>query len=305
MSEERRTAYFRPRQCWYRTLNDYCRRRITYSKDILPAISGVAKEYRRYLKQEYRAGLWRDDMHLGLLWSNSTLGAIMPSTYVAPSWSWASLRIPNLDRSITEYSRSDIYDHDLVNYPLTRCVANIIGVDVTSLDQDPFGRVAAGFPKISGLCHELCHCNLPRSFFDCYRRDQGPLLDYQTLRRAYHLNDGNNPPHEACTVDNVSRQQCQLNDTCSALHGALTLLHIASHTAFAFALILEPCDHGTGVLQKSRNGNPLRNHENIFGLAHADSNHHLESVQEILVGLGGRFTHIKTASTTTRHMSRN
>ena len=174
MSEERRTAYFRPRQCWYRTLNDYCRRRITYSKDILPAISGVAKEYRRYLKQEYRAGLWRDDMHLGLLWSNSTLGAIMPSTYVAPSWSWASLRIPNLDRSITEYSRSDIYDHDLVNYPLTRCVANIIGVDVTSLDQDPFGRVAAGFLKISGPCHELCHCNLPRSFFRLLQKRPRP-----------------------------------------------------------------------------------------------------------------------------------
>lgn len=59
-------------QYWYRMVNGFSTREITCQDDIFSTTSGVAKEIQRLITQEYKAGLWAGDMHIGLLWSDSS-----------------------------------------------------------------------------------------------------------------------------------------------------------------------------------------------------------------------------------------
>ncbi|OAG00938.1 HET-domain-containing protein [Paraphaeosphaeria sporulosa] len=83
---------------WRRIVRDYSARSLTYAKDRLPALSGVATEFSAmYGRSQYLLGQWSDDLHLGLLWSQKRP---FPSSAHAlawpevPSWSWASLNAP-------------------------------------------------------------------------------------------------------------------------------------------------------------------------------------------------------------------
>ncbi|KAL2128495.1 hypothetical protein VTI74DRAFT_9107 [Chaetomium olivicolor] len=120
--------------CWRRLVEDYTRLRLTYEKDIFPAISGMAQQMQRVRGTRYMAGLWEDSAVLGdLLWhvelppqgyvtgsgaegGNMCDGAggpsggdgnqeekevgwekrwtVRPAKWRAPSWSWASVKPP-------------------------------------------------------------------------------------------------------------------------------------------------------------------------------------------------------------------
>jgi hypothetical protein len=51
---------------WYNLVNDYRLRDLTYGQDILPAISGIAREIRAQAGGTYLAGIWLEDIHRGL-----------------------------------------------------------------------------------------------------------------------------------------------------------------------------------------------------------------------------------------------
>jgi hypothetical protein len=73
-------------QDWYRIVNDFSQRFLTYESDRLPAISRIATYLNSSFGTDYKAGIWMGDIHWGLLWH--TCGYIHESnTYVAPSWS--------------------------------------------------------------------------------------------------------------------------------------------------------------------------------------------------------------------------
>ena len=67
---------------------------------MLPALSGLAHAFRAIHgmenstdKNDYLAGIWRDDLSRGLLWtSHDRTHASRYSQYIAPTWSWASVR---------------------------------------------------------------------------------------------------------------------------------------------------------------------------------------------------------------------
>ena len=65
-------------------------------------LSGAAILYRQYTNHDYLAGIWRQSLLVDLLWKrqlNSLLpfvGPQVPTSYRAPSWSWASIDA-NLD----------------------------------------------------------------------------------------------------------------------------------------------------------------------------------------------------------------
>lgn len=256
MSKARQDAYYRPNQCWYRTVNDYCRRGIRFEEDILPAISCLAKGYRRHLKQEYAAGLWRSDMYLGLLWCIPWPGAAKTPTYVAPSWSWATLRLPKrlLPRA-SAYGPRNVYHRQLVNYPPRHTIAAIRTVGVIPLHQDIFGQVRAEFIEITAPCHETCRCNIPLSFFDCHQ------LDNQDTQQIYDIflegcdftQTADRALHESCTTERIMEQKCcQSTDV---IHKGCVLVHIATQESrtLAFTLILEvvpPAENGE--VQRSR-----------------------------------------------------
>lgn len=70
----------------------YSRCKLTYSKDKLIAILGLAQLFHSNLEDEYVVGMWRRELVQQLSWSvKQPTCARKYSNYVAPSWSWASI----------------------------------------------------------------------------------------------------------------------------------------------------------------------------------------------------------------------
>ncbi|KAL2877607.1 hypothetical protein SGCOL_007135 [Colletotrichum sp. CLE4] len=79
---------------WRQTVQSYCALNLTFSKDIFPALGGIAKVWNPEYEKLYRAGLWMDSLHLDLLWLVYKPER-RPDAWRAPSWSWASLEYHN------------------------------------------------------------------------------------------------------------------------------------------------------------------------------------------------------------------
>lgn len=80
-------------------MENYSVRRLTISTDRLPALSGIATEFSKILNDSYVFGLWKSDLHLGLLWRQTRPTPTPPSVSSPtapgiPTWSWASLDQP-------------------------------------------------------------------------------------------------------------------------------------------------------------------------------------------------------------------
>jgi len=70
----------------------YSKCALTKETDKLVALSGLSNEIQGVLQDDYLAGLFRRDLEYQLLWEvKDAYHGRRPSTYVAPSWSWASL----------------------------------------------------------------------------------------------------------------------------------------------------------------------------------------------------------------------
>ena len=82
------------------TVSRYSFRELSYETDVLPALSGLAHSFEAVHKVEkptdtndYLAGIWRNDLPKGLLWTLHDSGdASRYSQYIAPTWSWASIK---------------------------------------------------------------------------------------------------------------------------------------------------------------------------------------------------------------------
>ena len=79
---------------WYRLVEDYARCGLTVSTDKLIAFAGVAQTFIKIFKQDqYVAGMWTSQMPLALCWSTAAMSlTYRPRDYIAPSWSWASVK---------------------------------------------------------------------------------------------------------------------------------------------------------------------------------------------------------------------
>lgn len=123
---------------WYKAVEEFTRRDITVQTDKLPAISALAQVFQNAIGDEYLAGLWRGDLLRGLLWSTyPTLTLTKPSTWRAPTWSWASH-----DNTI---SYKDLPPLNAIP------IANILtSTSVPFSDLAPLGEVGSGLLKIEG-----------------------------------------------------------------------------------------------------------------------------------------------------------
>jgi hypothetical protein len=75
---------------WREAVSLYSERALTKETDRLPALAGLAKALAKKTESRYCAGIWADDMPFGLLWRASD-HCSRPRSWLAPSWSWASL----------------------------------------------------------------------------------------------------------------------------------------------------------------------------------------------------------------------
>ncbi len=115
---------------WEKIVQIYSARNLTFAKDKLTALSGLAGVFQSILDSSYLAGLWVNNMIAGLSWFGENTQSY--SDYVAPSYSWASVEGKVEFRTLNE-------------------VQCFLEAAETSLSgQDPFGRVCAGSIKIRG-----------------------------------------------------------------------------------------------------------------------------------------------------------
>ncbi|CVL09042.1 uncharacterized protein FPRN_14576 [Fusarium proliferatum] len=80
---------------WNDLVTSYSRRHLTFVTDKLLALSGVASRVHKITKSRYIAGIWEDNLGIGLCWARASTGhhdlPTLATEYVAPSWSWASI----------------------------------------------------------------------------------------------------------------------------------------------------------------------------------------------------------------------
>ncbi|KAF2793742.1 HET-domain-containing protein [Melanomma pulvis-pyrius CBS 109.77] len=116
-----------PLDMWRSVVRDYTRRFLTYPRDKLPAIAGVAADYSTRLPGKYLAGLWEYAFASELMWSSIRGDISRPSAQRAPSWSWAAV-----DGEIThEWCPL----HDLDTLSLLNCHVSPLN------SSSPFGEV--------------------------------------------------------------------------------------------------------------------------------------------------------------------
>jgi hypothetical protein len=146
---------------WYSVVVDnFTHRKLTVVTDALPATGGIAQQVQEGTGFTYLAGLWLEDIQRGLLWISCGQGQ-RNDTYVAPSWSWASMTF-NLGE------REWIYDYVHV-VPVWEYNITVINHDMKVNSKAPFGKVQSGYLRVRGYwkaVDDLADC--PSPFFDNY-----------------------------------------------------------------------------------------------------------------------------------------
>jgi hypothetical protein len=136
---------------WSDIVLAYSSGKLTHESDKLLAISGVARWMHQFSKDQYLAGLWRENLEWQLLWSvtlestregNSRL-AMSNSQYIAPSWSWASKK-GTIRQQFSWLDEKETSKCDLFIYALSASVN-------TTPQGDAFGQVTGGYIALSCL----------------------------------------------------------------------------------------------------------------------------------------------------------
>ena len=158
---------------WQRLVEWYSSCHVTKEEDKLIAISGIARRFHSALGSEYLAGLWRDNLPIELIWRVSRVESDKvqePSRYRAPSWSWASVDPPIINK--------------FVDCELCPLIA-VTDSHIDHLSSDPFSQVTGGWLRVRGTLH-------PALLYpsDDYRWDlKYNLVLPQTGRQLYAMPD--------------------------------------------------------------------------------------------------------------------
>ncbi|TID27527.1 homodimeric type dihydroorotase [Venturia nashicola] len=113
---------------WADMLRLYSSKALSRESDKLPAFSGLARLFQEKLRDSYVAGLWRNNIVQGLCWLSIEASHSRPSTYRAPSWSWASI------------------DGWIFICPIRRFedIVEVVDVQVQVKGENPYGEVSSG-----------------------------------------------------------------------------------------------------------------------------------------------------------------
>ncbi|KAL5375950.1 hypothetical protein DPSP01_010817 [Paraphaeosphaeria sporulosa] len=93
-------------ELWQKIVKEYSCRRLTFQRDVFPALSGIAKQFHQSFEGTsenpgtYLAGLWRNDLMQQLMWFTTTANCVSKPVGLrelpAPSWSWAAAEGPGI-----------------------------------------------------------------------------------------------------------------------------------------------------------------------------------------------------------------
>jgi len=141
---------------WYKALieNSYSPCHLTKKTDKLIAISGLAKIFAEYRPtSRYLAGLWEDELHLGLHWRMKLWMYEIrnhrsePEVYRAPSWSWAS------HDGAVEFFGDKSFPSTTYQIAIDNCIVEHQG-------RDPYGGLKGAWLRVSAkLMADICCLN--------------------------------------------------------------------------------------------------------------------------------------------------
>ena len=128
---------------WYDLVQKYTRRQLTFAKDKLPALSGLARQIHTLTKARYVAGLWighPTTIITCLMWTpvredDDTKLVAYPANNGSPSWSWTSL-VAEIEHLL------DDLDQPMVARPGLDPL--FVSAKATPATSDPFGMVKGG-----------------------------------------------------------------------------------------------------------------------------------------------------------------
>ena len=133
---------------WRNIIQLYSRTRLTYSKDKLVALSGVARQFQSVTGDQYVAGLWRTGLEVYLCWRverSETLHPLLQpetSAYQAPSWSWASTNQP-INWYLHTVPLRNRFDNDNL------CgLISFLEIQLVPVGPDPLGQLLAAHLEI-------------------------------------------------------------------------------------------------------------------------------------------------------------
>ena len=130
---------------WRTIVMDYTSRALTFEKDKLAAIAGIASVIERKIKVPYVAGMWnfRFFIEYELCWragkQSNGQAPFRPKDYRAPTWSWASI-----EGSISYRHKED---PDISG---DGQLAFVEDAKTETIDGTPTGPVKSGFIRITG-----------------------------------------------------------------------------------------------------------------------------------------------------------
>ena len=132
---------------WKNIVQTYSSRNLTFGRDKLPALSGLAQAMSYSGRFTYVAGLWREQLAEGLTWSHvgsarrdTAAGSSRLGEYVAPTFSWASV-----SGEVAWRTRGP---HQTVE---------ILEVACSLAGHDPCGQVTSGYIWLKG---QLLPCKI-------------------------------------------------------------------------------------------------------------------------------------------------
>jgi hypothetical protein len=116
---------------WAEVVRLYTGADLTFARDKLPALSGVARRIHGQKGGQYLAGLWRAERIEAQLCWRVDGPRIRPAEWRAPSWSWASVDGPVFYTPTQPGICDETYAH-------------VVDASVTPLAGDVFGQLSAG-----------------------------------------------------------------------------------------------------------------------------------------------------------------
>lgn len=180
---------------WYRMVQDYTSRNLTYLSDKLPASSGVIAALQNLTGDVCYAGIWKSWFLKGLLWRVqdpkldlyvfASKQATRPDFYRAPSWSFASIE--------------GVIVHDEFQYAADfNYCAQLVDVAVTPKGGNPLGELESGYARIKAPLTILKMTEQDRFGADTIGRSCVVRLKNGRFAHASVYFDG--PRYETCQV---------------------------------------------------------------------------------------------------------
>lgn len=138
---------------WYRILNEYSLRQLSFESDRLDAISGLAERLSRITGDQYVGGMWKGNLLECLQWRPNTQDrgkeAVRQARHRAPTWSWASCEL--LPKStFSRRSGRLLVTNDYATRSKSLAALRIVGVMWQCEGANRFGSLAEASLTVMG-----------------------------------------------------------------------------------------------------------------------------------------------------------